>query len=200
MISPRFILASASPTRKMLLENAGLAIDISPATIDEEEIKHSLIAEGAGAGAIAETLAEHKANSVSRKNPGQLVIGADQVLALEGEIFSKPVSVDAARDQLCRLRNREHLLISSVCIAEDGKRIWHKTDAAHLWMRDFSDSFLEDYLKAAGDTVLDGPGAYRVEGPAIQLFSRISGDYFTILGLPLLPLLDFLRTRGTLSA
>jgi len=192
------ILASASPTRKSMLENAGLEFSVIPARVDEEEIKLSLRAGGAAAEHIAETLAEHKACAVSAKNPGKLIIGADQILALNDEIFSKPENIDGARRQIQKLRGKPHRLISSVCVAVDGTRTWHHTGSADLQMRKFSDEALNLYLDMVGDAVLNSPGGYQVEGPAIQLFRSIKGDFFTILGLPLLPLLDYLRTRKVL--
>ena len=144
-------------------------------------------------------LAEHKALVVSRKTPGSLVIGADQILEYEKSILSKPKSRTEARKQLCLLRDMDHKLISSVIVAKDGKRLWHNTDIALLRMRNFSDPFLDNYLIDLGEDLFDGSGCYRVEGLGIQLFARITGDYFTILGLPLLPLLDYLRLQGAVA-
>ncbi len=193
------VLASASGTRRRLLEDAGVALMVAPARIDEEEIKASLTAEGADGAAIAETLAEHKARYVSRHHPGRLVIGADQLLEQDGVIYSKPVDREAARAQLSALRGRQHTLIDCVCVLRDGVRLWHQMDSARLFMRDYSDDFLDVYLDSIGDQALDGPGAYRLEGLGVQLFARIEGDYFTILGLPLLPLLDYLRVQGAIA-
>lgn len=193
------VLASASATRRRLLENAGVAVTAAPARIDEDEIKQSMIADGADGAAIAEALAELKARSVSRRYAGVLVIGADQVLEYDGAILSKPADRDAARAQLRTLRGEWHALIDCVCVLRDGVRLWHRVDAARLFMREFSDEFLESYLDAVGDEALEGPGGYRLEGLGAQLFARTDGDYFTILGLPLLPLLDYLRTQGVLA-
>lgn len=188
------ILASASPTRARLLESAGVAFTVVPAEIDEAELRAAVQTQGGDGAAMAEILAERKACQVSLDHPGRLVIGADQVLECGGRAFEKPVDPDRARAQLVELAGREHEQISSVAVARDGERLWHHTDRARLTMRTLSDGFLETYLTEAGDAVLSGPGAYRIEGIGAQLFSRIDGDYFTILGLPLIPLLDYLRT------
>ena len=200
MIAPApVILASSSATRRRLLHAAGVAFTVEAARVDEDEIKTSMIAEGAGGGAIAEALAELKARQISRRHPDALVIGADQVLEYEGAIFSKPVDRQAARSQLLALRGGRHELIDCVCVLRGGERLWHHTDAARLDMRDYSDDFLDAYLERIGDDALDGPGGYRLERLGAQLFARIEGDYFTILGLPLLPLLDYLRVQGVLA-
>ena len=193
----QIILASSSKTRKELLESAGICFESQPAKIDEQEIRASLQAEKRDAFVIAEMLAEHKALVVSRKRPDALVIGADQILECKNVIFSKPESRTKARQQLTLLRDKEHRLVSSVVVAQSGERLWHNTDSALLQMRSFSDLFLDDYLTDLGEGLLDSPGCYRVEGRGVQLFARITGDYFTILGLPLLPLLDYLRLRGS---
>ncbi len=197
---PAVVLASDSTTRRRMLENAGVVFDICPARIDEEEIKQSLLSEGASVDETADALAERKAAYVSRLQPDKIVIGADQILQCDGEIFSKPGDRESAQSQLIRLRGRDHELISVVCVVRGNQRLWHHLDRAHLTMRNFSDAFLEAYLDEVGDTALEGPGGYRVEELGAQLFSRITGDYFTILGLPLLPLLDYLRLRGALQA
>jgi len=192
------ILASASATRRHLLEQAGVAVTPVPANIDEDEIKASIAAEGGGPEAIAEALAELKARTVSRSHPGRLVIGADQVLDHDGAIVSKPADRDAARAQLLALRGGAHSLIDCVCVVRDGVRLWHAVDRARLVMRDFSNAFLDAYLDSVGDQALEGPGAYRIEGLGAQLFARIEGDYFTVLGLPLLAVLDYLRVQGVI--
>jgi septum formation protein len=193
------ILASNSKTRAALLVSAGLTFEILPANIDEEEIKASLIAEKCDPIVIAEVLAENKALAISRKTPGSLVIGADQILESGKSILSKPRTKSEARNQLCLLRDTEHKLISSVVVAKDGQRLWHNTDVALLQMRNFSDAFLDNYLNDLDEDILFGSGCYRVEDIGIQLFSRITGDYFTILGLPLLALLDYLRLQGVVA-
>jgi len=168
--------------------------------VDEEEIRQAMIAEKAEAAALAEVLAEQKARAVSRQRPQDLVIGADQILEMDGIVFNKPKNADSAREALLRLRGREHRLFSCVCIVRDGQRLWHQLDSARLVMRDFSDEFLDTYLESIGEDALAGPGSYRIEGIGSQLFSSISGDYFTILGLPLIPLLSFLRSHGALPS
>ena len=193
------ILASASPARATLLRDAGVAFEVSPARIDEEEIKLSLRAEGADGAAVAEILAELKAKTVSRRHRSRLVIGADQVLDCDGRLFDKPVDCDEARAQLLELRGREHRLISCVVICRDETRLWHHAAQVRLTVRRFSDGFLDDYLRAIGDAALWGPGAYQLEGRGVQIFSRIEGDYFSVLGLPLMPLLDYLRTQRALG-
>ena len=157
-----------------------------------------MIAERANAAAIADVLAEQKARSISRQRPHDLVIGADQILEMKGQIFSKPRNQEIARQNLVQLRGRAHRLFSCVCIVRGGDRIWQSLDSATLTMRAFSDEFLDQYLESIGNNALAGPGSYRIEEEGSQLFSAIDGDYFTILGLPLLPLLDFLRVHGVL--
>ncbi len=194
------VLASASPTRAAMLERAGLAVEVDPPRVDEDEIKRSMRREGFDAAAVAEALAEQKARSVARRHAGKLVVGADQILECDGHSFDKPADYDAARDQLRALSGRRHDLVSVACIVLDGERLWHAVDHARLWVRSLDDEFIARYLCAAGDTALAGPGGYQVEGIGAQLFQRIEGDHFTILGLPLLPLLDFMRARGVLVA
>ena len=194
------VLASASPARAALLRAAGIAITIDAAAIDEAEVKASLRTSRAAPAAIAETLAELKAQRVSRRHGGSLVIGADQILECDGVLFDKPADAAAARSQLLTLRGRSHRLISAVVLMRDGQRLWHHVDGADLKMRDFSPSFLDCYLDLAGPAALSSVGAYQLEGIGAQLFAAIDGDYFTILGLPLLPLLDILREHGVLPS
>jgi septum formation protein len=190
------ILASTSQSRRELLTNAGLAFEIEAPGVDEDEVKLSLAAEKADAVAVATTLAELKAKRVSAKHPAAFVIGGDSTLACEGRLFDKPPTVAAARDQLLALRGKTHELVSSVVVAKGGARIWHHTETARLTMRPFSEAFLDEYLKEAGDTVTTSVGCYRLESIGAHLFSKVEGDYFTILGLPLLPLLSFLAGHG----
>ncbi len=190
------VLASGSETRKSMLSAAGVFFEVLPAVIDEDEIKSALRAEGSDSAFIAESLAEHKARVVSRKLPSPLILGADQILECDNKIYSKPVNLAAAKEQLKTLRGKDHTLISSVVVFRNGQRLWHNTDRALLRMREFSNDFLDDYVTELGEELLEGPGCYKVEGRGIQLFSRITGDHFTILGLPLLPLLDYLRLQG----
>lgn len=196
---PRLVLASRSPTRAALLRNAGVAFETDAAAVDEAEVKAALAAEGASPRDIALALAELKARRVSRSHPGALVIGADQLLDCGGRLFDKPGGPAAARRDLLALRGRAHSQISAVCVASDEAILWRHAEAARLVMRPFSDAFLEAYLEAAGDEIYGCVGAYRLEGLGAQLFSRIEGDYFTVLGLPLLPLLAFLREHGVVT-
>ena len=199
MENVKFILASESVTRRRLLESAGLVFDSFPAQIDEEEIKKSLAAAGAQPQEIATFLAEQKACKVSEKYPESIVIGGDQVLEFNGSILSKPRTENKAKEQILTLRNSQHCLISSVCVAEGGQRVWHQTNKALMHFRDFSDQFLEQYLIKSKEELYNGPGGYKVEGYGIQLLNRIEGDFFTVLGLPLIPLLQYLRTRGLMT-
>ncbi|QCO15128.1 Maf-like protein [Azospirillum brasilense] len=197
--APRVVLASGSRTRAEMLERAGVRVALAPAAVDEEEIKLAARAEGAPVEDVAEALAELKAQRVTRKHPGALVIGADQMLECEGRWFDKPADRDAARAQLQDLRGKTHRLVSCAVVIRDGERLWHHVDRARLAMRPFSDAFLDSYLNAAGDDVLGSVGAYHLEGMGAQLFHRVDGDFFTILGLPLLPLLGFLRVHGVIA-
>lgn len=194
--APTLVLASGSRTRAAMLEQAGLTALLDKPLVDEEEVKEAGRAEGVSADIVAEALAELKAQRIARRHPGALVIGADQMLECEGRWFDKPADRDAARDQLLALRGRTHRLVSCAVVVRDGERIWHKIDSARLTMRNFSEAFLDDYLDRAGEGVLHSVGAYQLEGLGAQLFQRVEGDFFTILGLPLLPLLGFLRVHG----
>ena len=190
------MLASASRSRLELLRRAGLQLRAEPARIDEAEVKTSLRAEQADAAAAAETLAELKAVKVSRRVPGALVIGGDQILECEGRWFDKPPDRAGAAAHLRALGGKTHTLATAACVVRDGIRIWHHREAPRLTMRPLDEAFIESYLEAAGPEVLETVGAYRLEGLGAQLFTKVSGGYFTILGLPLLPLLGFLREHG----
>jgi septum formation protein len=194
----RLILASASTARAAMLRNAGLDIDIAPARIDEAAIKQSMLAEGAGPRDLADKLAEFKARHISARYPGRLVLGADQVLVQDGRIFDKPVSRAEARCHLLALRAKPHQLLSAAVVALDGQPVWRHLGMARLTMRPFTDRFLDAYLERVGELVLQSVGCYHLEGPGAQLFARVEGGYFTILGLPLLELLGFLRAREVL--
>lgn len=194
------VLASRSPARAAMLRAAGIAIDLVPARIDEPAITASMYAEGARPRDIADMLAEMKARRVAQRLPGRLVLGADQVLVMEDDMFVKPRSLTEARAQLDRLRGRTHELLSAAVVFEAGAPVWRQIGRARLTMRSFSDAFLDDYLAAEGDALLQTVGCYRLEGRGAQLFIRVEGDYFSILGLPLLEVLSFLRTRGLCGA
>lgn len=194
------ILASSSAARQRLLRAAGVAFSVDPAAVDETMVLQSLAAERASGRDAADVLAELKALQVSNRRPEAFVVGADQVLSCGGELFEKPMERAAARAQLLKLRGQTHVLSSAVCVARDGGVVWREVREARMTMRPFSEAFLDAYLVEAGEDILRSVGAYHVEGLGIQLFSRIDGDSFTIQGLPLLPLLDFLRTHGILTA
>ena len=196
--APPVILASQSRARRALLEAAGVAHVVEPARVDEDEVKRAMHADGAPAAAIAERLAETKALRVSLRRPAALVIGCDQMLECGARDFDKPADRAAAAAQLAALAGRTHRLVSAAVVAQGGVRIWHAVDAASLTMRALSAEFIDAYLDAAGDAALASVGAYQLEGLGAQLFARVEGDYFTVLGLPLLPLLEFLRARGVL--
>ena len=196
----RLILASASPARAALLRTAGVAVTVEPAAIDEAQLKCAARAAGKSAVDGAATLAAAKACSVSERAPEALVIGADQILAVGSAWFDKPADLDAAREQLCVLRGRSHDLATAVCVARGGSVLWQAVSVPKLTMRDFSDAFLDEYIAAEGEALLGSVGAYRLEGLGVQLFERISGDHFAVLGLPLLELLAFLRERGAIAS
>lgn len=189
------VLASASRVRRMILARAGVPLRAESPRIDEDEVKTALRAESAPAARVTETLAELKARRVARRNPGALVIGADQVLECNGIWFDKPADREQAVAHLRALSGKEHVLMTSACVLRDETRLWHHTELARLRLRSLSEAFIEDYLATVGDEALTSLGAYQLEGLGAQLFARIEGDYFAILGLPLLPLLDFLRSH-----
>jgi septum formation protein len=193
------ILASASRTRLVMLEAAGLDVVAAAPNIDEAGLKTLWRDHGAEAGRIAAVLAEAKALEVSRRCEGALVIGADQVLDCQGTLFDKPADDAAARRQLLALRGKAHRLLTAAAIARDGRTVWEQLDTAELTMRRFSESFLDRYLARAGAAVLTSVGAYQLEGQGAQLFDQVEGNHFTILGLPLLPLLAFLRNEGVIE-
>ncbi len=193
----RVILASQSKARRQMLVAAGITFEAMPSTVDEPRLRQSMEAGGRQTTPeqIARALAEAKAEEISRAHPDALVIGGDQVLALGKRIFEKPADVDAARRQLMELRGRMHDLVSAVVLAEAGKIVWGQVETATLTMRLFTPRYLDMYLEAAGAEVCQSVGAYQLEGLGVQLFERIEGDYFTILGMPLIALLGELRVR-----
>jgi septum formation protein len=196
------ILASASAGRAAILRDAGITFRQVPAAIDERAIEARVVRQ-AGLLAperLALLLATEKARAVSRKHHEALVLGADQVMECSGKILHKPANYAAARDQLTQLRGQTHGLVSALALASGGEIVWRHVDSAALTMRDFSDAFLDAYIAAEGEAVLRSVGGYRIEGLGIQLFSHVQGDHFTIIGLPLLPLLGYLRNAGRLTS
>lgn len=197
-MSGSVILASGSDSRKAMLDAAGVPFTAMPARVDEAEVKRALLAERASARDVADALAELKAMRASTSVPAALVIGADQILVCEGRLHDKAESREEAREILRTLRGKPHELVTAAVIAREGAAIWRQVETARLWMRDFSDAFLDTYLDAEGEAALGSVGCYRIEGLGAQLFERVVGDQFAIRGLPLIPLLDALRVHGAL--
>ena len=195
----KIILASGSDIRASLLRNAGLEFDVILPRVDEQTMKQSLIAEAASPRDIADALAEMKALRVAVKNPGALVIGCDQVLAHGRELLSKPKTPDQAIAQLKALRGQTHQLLSAAVIYADGKPQWRHVGQTRLFMRDVSDAYLEAYVVRNWDSIRHAVGAYKLEEEGARLFSRVEGDYFNVLGIPLLELLSYLTLRGTID-
>lgn len=195
------ILASQSAGRLALLRAAGIEVEAHPALVDEASIKASLVATDAKPRNIADALAEAKARKVSRKFTGTLVLGADQILVTaDGAILDKPESPDEARAQLAILSGKAHRLISAVVICENGEPVWRIVDTAQMTMRALSEQFIEDYVATYWEEIRHSVGCYRIEAEGAQLFASVSGSQFTIIGLPLLPVLDYLRVRGLLRS
>jgi septum formation protein len=197
LASTPLVLASKSAIRRTLLETAGLPVEVCAADIDERGIETKSSAQTPEA--VAALLAREKAFAIARSRRGRLVLGADQVLGLDNQLFSKPNDRAAARVQLRALSGRTHALYSAVVFVQDDAVLFEYVGIARLTMRAFSDRFLDGYLDAVGDAAMASVGAYQLEGLGVQLFDRIEGDYFTVLGLPLLPALDFLRRHGSLA-
>ena len=198
-MNSKLVLASGSQIRAQLLRNAGLEFRVDVARIAEAAIKDALLAEAAPPRDIADTLAEMKARKITDKHPGAMVIGCDQVLAFGKTILSKPTSPEDAAEQLRALRGHQHMLLSAVVIYEDGKPIWRHVGQVRLRMRDVSDEYLAGYISRNWDDIRHSVGAYQLEGEGVRLFHSISGDYFHVLGLPLLELLAFLTLRGVIE-
>lgn len=197
-MSETLVLASKSAARRAVLTGAGVPFEAANSGVDEDAAKTGLLARRATPRQVAEALAEDKALAVSVGRP-ELVVGADQTLEFQGALYDKVESLEAARERLKLLRGKPHQLHSAVVVAQGGAVVWRETQSATLKMRDFSDGFLEAYLAEEGEHALGSVGCYRLEGMGAQLFSKIEGDYFAILGLPLMGLLDQLRRRGVLT-
>ena len=196
-MSARVILASGSSIRKDILDGAGLDYEVIVRPVDEAAIKDAMSAENARLRDIADALAEAKAMRVSRQEAG-LVIGADQIMVMDNRLFDKPKDMDEARARLMSMRGKKHDLIGAVVICQNGMPVWRHICRTKLWVREFSDEFLEWYIESEGEALLKSVGAYRFEGPGAQLFEKVDGGFFGILGLDLLPVLDYLRTRGVI--
>lgn len=194
-----FILASSSETRLTMLRQAGLAVTAMSPRVDEATVRDALLAEGAGPRDIADTLAELKARKVAERNADAVVIGCDQVLDLEGTLLSKPSSLQEARSHLRLLRGKSHKLFSACVVYENAEPVWRHVAEARLTMHQLSDGYLDDYVTRNWDSIRHSVGCYRIEEEGVRLFSAITGDHFTILGLPLLPLLAWLGTRGMIA-
>jgi septum formation protein len=200
VMTPPLILASQSPFRRMLMENAGLAFSAEAAAIDERAVEAALSERNPAPPEVAEALAVEKARDVAGRNPGALVIGSDQTLSLEGRVFHKPADMAEAKSHLLSMSGRTHELNCGVALVRDGETLWNHVSIARLTMRPLSEDFVDRHLARVGTRVLASVGAYQLEGEGVQLFERIDGDYFTILGLPLLPLLAKLRNLGAIDA
>ena len=199
MSSLPIILASGSAIRRQILTDAGIEFEVVTRPVDEDSIKSSMLAERSRLRDIADALAEAKSVRVSAQIEG-LVIGADQIMVMDDRLFDKPKDMMEAKSRLMSMRGKTHYLIGAVVICENGIPVWRHLSKTKLTMRDFTDSFLDKYLAAEGDALLQSVGAYRFEGRGSQLFSNVEGDFFSILGLSLLPVMDYLRQRGAISS
>ncbi|WP_142637605.1 Maf family protein [Ruegeria faecimaris] len=198
-MSVPIILASGSSIRAQLLENAGVRFTVQTARVDEETAKRALLAEEASPRDIADTLAEMKARKVSDKVPGPMVLGCDQVLDFEGQLLSKPQSPEDALAQLKAMRGKRHMLLSAAVIYQNGEPIWRHVGQVRLRMRMSSDAYLRDYVARNWDSIRHAVGAYKLEEEGVRLFATIDGDYFNVLGMPLLELLNFLAVKGVID-
>ena len=195
----RIVLASGSPFRKAMLEAAGVDIDVVPAKIDERSVEKTLEGTGASPEDVAQVLAEAKALDVSERSPGRLVLGCDQTLSLGEELFHKPVDMEGARRHLLKLSGKTHQLNSAAVLARNGEALWRDVGIARLTMRKLEPVFIGRHLARVGPMALNSVGAYQIEGEGVQLFETIDGDYFTIVGLPLLAVLRELRAMGAID-
>src|SRR5687768_10846052 len=198
-MAERIVLASGSQFRKAMLEAAGVDIDVVPAKIDERTVEKTLEGTGASPEDVAQVLAEAKALDVSERQPGRLVLGCDQTLSLGDELFHKPQDMEDARRHLLKLSGRTHQLNSAAVLARNGEALWREVGIARLTMRKLEPGFIGRHLARVGPMALNSVGAYQIEGEGIQLFDKIDGDHFTIVGLPLLPLLKELRAMGAID-
>jgi septum formation protein len=194
-----FILASTSPIRLQMLRAAGLTVDAIAPRVDESAIRIALVAEGAHPRDIADTLAEMKARKVAEKRPADLVLGCDQILALDRQVFAKPETPEDVHNHLRQLRGKTHRLYSAIVAYENAEPVWRHTAEAKLTMHQISDAYLDDYVTRNWGSIRHSVGGYKIEEEGVRLFSAISGDHFTILGLPLLPLLAWAGTRGMIA-
>ena len=203
-MSGRIILASGSAIRRDILDGAGLDYEVMVRPVDEAAIKSAMLAENTRLHDIADALAEAKALRVSAQETG-FVIGADQIMAMkddagQDQLFDKPKNMDEVRTRLLSMRGKKHELIGAVVICENGAPVWRHMSRTTLWVREFSDAFLDKYISAEGEALMKTVGAYRFEGPGAQLFEKVEGGFFAILGLDLLPILDYLRGRGVVQS
>ena len=194
----KIMLASASASRKKILENAGLVFTTCISGIDEQVIKDTFLQDG-NPQDLALVLASAKASVVAAKNPDAIVIGADQTLIFDGKIYDKPDCADTARDQLLLFKGKTHILETAISICQGAEPLWSLSETNYLTMREFTPEFLGRYLAHEGNSVCETAGGYKIEGPGIQFFEKIDGDYFSILGIPLLPLLAYFRSSGVLE-
>jgi septum formation protein len=198
-VTEKLILASGSSFRKAMLENAGITVEAIPADLDERALEAPLAESGASPEEVALVLAEAKAVAVSEEHPGRLVLGCDQTLSLGDEVFHKPADMEGARRHLLKLSGQTHQLNSAVVLVRDGATLWRHVAVASLTMREFDPGFIGRHLARVGNKALSSVGAYQIEGEGIQLFDKVEGDHFTIVGLPLLPVLAELRELGAID-